>query len=100
MLVHPPHVWSGYAGTLSYTAYGTECQAWTANIPKIKDLIYQSGSMYPSDDNRKTAASNYCRIFDDGYDAVWCYMNKIFIFSRREDCDVHRCGVVPGQRLP
>ena len=89
-----------YAGNLSYTKDGTECQAWVLNSPKIKNPKYEPGSMYPSKNNSKTAASNYCRIFDDGYGAVWCYINKKLVFTRSEDCDVPRCEVVPGQRLP
>ena len=88
-----------YAGNLSYTLGGTECQAWVLNSPKTKNPKYEPDSMYPSDNNSKTAASNYCRIFNDGYDAVWCYMNRLSILKFKP-CDVPKCREVPGQLLP
>ena len=90
-----------YAGTLSYTTDYMECQTWALNTPQVKTSTYEPDSMYPSDNNDKTRAKNYCRIFNDDYYAVWCYWNQASgWFKKYSDCDVPRCGVVPGQRLP
>ena len=61
--------------------------------------MYDRNNEYMSDNDDKTAASNYCRIFKDGYSPTWCYLNDA---SRGmwDYCDVPQCGVVPGQRLP
>ena len=89
-----------YAGNLSYTPGGTECQAWALNTPHTKKPMYELDSMYPSDNNSKTAASNNCRTFNDGYGDVWCYLSTPLSPLNFGICDVSRCGVVPGQRLP
>ena len=91
-----------YSGNLSHTADGTECQAWALNYPYIKTPPYEPDSMYPSDNNSKTAASNYCSTFNDGYGDVWCYLTKTLSSYNGANyglCDVQSCGVVPGQRL-
>ena len=65
--------------------------------------MYELDSMYPSDNNSKTAASNYCRTFTDDIDGVWCYWTKPLSSYNNVlavYCDVPRCEVVPGQRFP
>lgn len=92
-----------YGGNLSVTEDGEQCQPWALNYPQTKNLIYEPDSMYPSDNDNKTAASNYCRIFDDDYTSVWCYWNQpsSFLGLRKfSDCNVPQCGSVEGQRLP
>ena len=89
-----------YAGNLSHTADGMECQAWALNYPYIKTPPYEPDSMYPSDKNTKTAARNYCRTFDDDYGDVWCYLSTSLGPLNYGICDVQSCGVVPGQRRP
>ena len=96
--IHP--TWGPvYAGTVAVTNTGKECQPWYLNTPQLKNTVYEPDSMYPSDNNSKTAASNYCRIFNDGYRKAWCYLND-GSSNMWEICDVFQCPVVPGQRLP
>ncbi|XP_076471614.1 uncharacterized protein LOC143301298 [Babylonia areolata] len=81
-----------YAGTLAVTQDGHDCQIWADNYPQEKNADYEPDSMYPSDGNSKVAARNYCRIFDDGYSAVWCYWNETSGMVRKySDCDVPQC---------
>ena len=69
--IHP--TWGPvYAGTVAVTNTGKECRAWDA--PQEIYPTYGLDSMYPSDKNSRTAASNYCRIFSDGYLTPWCFV--------------------------
>ncbi|KAK7098734.1 hypothetical protein V1264_002970 [Littorina saxatilis] len=92
-----------YRGTIARTPRGYDCQPWALNTPQTKNTKYDQSSMYPSDNDDKVAASNFCRIFDDGADYVWCYENRNmgpFNLRYYEDCGVNRCQEVPGQRSP
>ena len=95
--IHP--IWGPvYGGTVAVTKTGYECRAW--NAPQEIYPTYGLDSMYPSDKNSRTAASNYCRIFYNNNNGVWCYWTKPFSLYSWAYCDVPRCVVVPGQRLP
>ena len=88
-----------YAGTVSVSTAGVQCQPWILNSPQVKTAMYDRNNEYMSDNDDKTAASNYCRIFKDNYNGTWCYLNDANS-ERWDDCDVPQCGVVPGQHLP
>ena len=76
-------------GTVSVTASGRQCQAWTSNTPHVITVDYLDDSLYP--DGSRAAALNYCRnpdVWDDT--GVWCY--TMDPAKRWEFCDVPLCS--------
>jgi len=71
-----------YRGTISFTASGRQCQAWSSQSPHSHS---RTSSRFPG----TGLEANYCRN-PDGEDAAWCYTtdpNK-----RWELCEVPTCG--------
>ena len=65
-------------------------------IPRHTNLTACTPPTTNSKDGGQQATS---RIFRDGHDTVWCFKST-YIFYPTGNCDVPRCDVVPGQRLP
>ena len=75
-----------YMGTISVTASGKTCQAWTATSPHDPQSAAKTPSNFP--DASIVDASNYCRN-PDGDSGPWCY--TMDPSTRWEDCDVPCC---------
>ncbi|KAF3831331.1 hypothetical protein GH733_000068 [Mirounga leonina] len=79
-----------YAGKISKTKSGLECQAWNSQTPHAHGYI-------PSKFPNKNLKMNYCRN-PDGEPRPWCF--TMDLNKRWEFCDIPRCTTPPPPSGP
>ena len=89
------HIGREYAGTVSTTASGRTCQAWTSDSPHVPDDHASNDDNYPS--GSRAAAKNYCRNPDSDPAGLWCYTTDPNV--EKETCDVPCCSEFHGSSI-